>query len=160
MILFFLPNQIASHFPRSEECEKMKITVLARSASCFCHNYSSTRGSHDLHFISSCWFLLYSCPQHLQILLWWLCNFFTNSLRVSGLKKDAPPITPTSSICTTEMFFDRQKAGSGLRLPRLKILFLSGCVILFNVLHLCFTPLTINCNNHAYLIGCGNNWIM
>lgn len=114
----------------------MKITVLAGSASCFCHNSSSTLGNHDLHFIAFCWFLLNSCPQHLQILLWWLYNFFRNSLRVSGLKKDALPITPTSSICTTEKFFDRQKAGSGLKLPRFKILFLSGCVILFNVLHL------------------------
>lgn len=103
----------------------------------FSYNSSSTRSKHDLSSVPSCWFLLYSSPRRLQSLLWWLPTSFRSSVRVSGLTKDALPITPTNIASVLLRFSLSEKR---LRSPTFRFLFYSGYVIVVKVLH--FSALT------------------
>lgn len=152
MILFFLLYQMAQPFRRSDKCEKWSSLSWQSSASHFCHNSSSMIGNHDLCSVLDCW-----CPHHLRTLLWWLTDSLGNSLRISVLAKDALPITPTNIIFGRLRFsLSEQETGSGLREPRFKFFFPSGCVIFVKVLHFSVPHslwLSTGDNNNAYLTG-------
>lgn len=100
----------SSHCPRSNEW-KNEVHCLG---SALLHSFVTTPlfhlGNHDLHSVLSCWFLLYSCPRHLQMLLWKLANSLWNSFQVSGLTKDALSIPSYKhSIYTAENFLWQNK---------------------------------------------------